>query len=38
MNLNTIHQVAIIGSDLAKSRLFYVDLLGFEDTREHQRP
>lgn len=38
MNLNTIHHVAIIVSDYAKSRHFYVDLLGFEVIREHQRP
>lgn len=38
MNLNTIHHVAIIVSDYAKSRHFYVDLLGFQVIREHQRP
>ena len=38
MNLNTIHHVAIIVSYYAKSRHFYVDLLGFEDIREQQRP
>lgn len=38
MNLNTIHHVAIIVSNYAKSRHFYVDLLGFQVIREHQRP
>ena len=34
MNLEVIHHVAIIVSDYAKSRHFYVDLLGFEVIRE----
>ena len=37
MNLEVIHHVAIIVSDYAKSRHFYVDLLGFEVIREHHR-
>ena len=38
MNLEVIHHVAIIVSDYAKSRHFYVDLLGFEVIREHRCP
>lgn len=37
MNLNTIHHVAIIGSNYEKSRHFYVDLLGFQVIRENYR-
>ena len=37
MNLDVIHHVAIIVSDYAKSRHFYVDLQGFEVIREHHR-
>ena len=33
MNLNTIHHLAIIVSYYAKSRNFYVDLIGFEVIR-----
>ena len=38
MNLKKIHHVAIIGSDYAKSKHFYVDLLGFQIIRENHRP
>ena len=31
---DTIHHIAIIGSDYEKSKHFYVDLLGFEIIRE----
>ena len=37
MKLETIHYIAIIGSDYEKSRHFYVDLLGFEVIRENYR-
>lgn len=37
MNLNKIHHIAIIGSDYARSKNFYVDLLGFEVVRENYR-
>ena len=30
---DTIHHIAIIGSDYEKSKHFYVDLLGFEDNQ-----
>src|SRR5699024_11813395 len=36
--LNKIHHVAIIASDYAASRHFYVDLLGFAVVRENLRP
>ena len=32
-----IHLIAIIGSDFKKSKLFYVDLLGFDVIRENYR-
>ena len=32
---NEIHHLAIIGSDYAKSKHFYVDLLGFTLIREN---
>ena len=35
---NEIHHLAIIGSDYAKSKHFYVDLLGFTLIRENYRP
>jgi len=38
MQLDRIHHVAIIGSDYAASRHFYVDLLGFAVIRENYRP
>ena len=38
MLFDTIHHVAIIGSDYERSRHFYVDLLGFAVVREHHRP
>ena len=34
MNLSQVHHIAIIGSDYEKSKHFYVDLLGFQVTRE----
>ncbi len=37
MKLNAVHHVAIIVSDYARSRHFYVDLLGFEIIRENYR-
>ena len=37
MMLDTIHHVAVIGSDYQRSRHFYVDLLGFEVVRENYR-
>lgn len=37
MNLNTVHHIAVIGSDYERSRHFYVDLLGFEVIRENYR-
>ena len=38
MRLNHIHHVALIASDYARARHFYVDLLGFEVLRENHRP
>ena len=38
MLFDSIHHVAIIGSDYERSRYFYVDLLGFAVVREHHRP
>ena len=35
--LDTIHHIAIIGSDYQRSRHFYVDVLGFEVVRENYR-
>ena len=32
---DTIHHIAIIGSDYEKSKHFYVDLLGFKVIREN---
>lgn len=37
MNFNEIHHVAIIGSDYARSKAFYVDKLGFKVIRENYR-
>ena len=34
---DTIHHIAIIGSDYEKSKHFYVDLLGFEIIQENYR-
>ena len=31
---DTIHHIAIIGSDYAQSKHFYVDLLGFKNYRK----
>jgi len=38
MKLDTVHHIAIIGHDYAKTREFYVDKLGFEQLDEHHRP
>lgn len=38
IDLETIHHVAIIGRDYARTRAFYVDKLGFEPLDEHHRP
>lgn len=38
MKLDTIHHIAIIGHDYAKTKTFYVDKLGFEMLDEHHRP
>lgn len=38
MRLDRIHHVAILVRDYAKSRAFYVDILGFEVLAEHRRP
>ena len=37
MKLDTMHHIAIIGSDYEKSKKFYVDILGFEVIRENYR-
>ena len=37
MKLDTIHHIAIIGSDYEKSKNFYVEILGFEVIRENYR-
>lgn len=37
MKLDTIHHIAIIGSDYEKSKKFYVEILGFEVIRENYR-
>lgn len=37
MEFNSIHHIAIIGSDYERSRAFYVDLLGFKVIRENYR-
>ena len=38
MKLSAIHHIAVIGSDYARSRVFYVDTLGFAVLRENYRP
>lgn len=38
MKLDTLHHIAIIGSDYEKTRNFYVEKLGFEPLDEHHRP
>ncbi|MDO4460252.1 MAG: VOC family protein [Clostridia bacterium] len=38
MKFNSIHHIAIIGSDYSKSKEFYHDILGFEIIRENYRP
>lgn len=37
MDLQTVHHIAIIGSDYEKSKNFYVNQLGFSVVREHYR-
>lgn len=37
MKLDTMHHIAIIGSNYEKSKKFYVDILGFEVIRENYR-
>lgn len=38
MKFDTVHHIAIIGSDYDKTREFYVEKLGFEQVDEHIRP
>lgn len=38
MDLTRIHHIAVIASDYARSKAFYVDRLGFRVLREHARP
>ena len=38
MKLEQVHHVAVIGSNMERSRHFYVDLLGFRVIRETFRP
>ena len=38
MFLNKQHHIAVIASDYAKAKEFYIDKLGFELTREFYRP
>lgn len=38
MKLESVHHIAIIGSDYQKTKEFYVDKLGFEQLDEHVRP
>ncbi|MGT2715457.1 SMU1112c/YaeR family gloxylase I-like metalloprotein [Streptococcus respiraculi] len=38
MKLDTVHHIAIIGSDYQKTKEFYIDKLGFEQLDEHVRP
>ena len=37
MNLQTVHHIAIIGSDYEKSKHFYVEQMGFSVIRENYR-
>ena len=37
MNLQTVHHIAIIGSDYEKAKHFYVEQLGFSVIRENYR-
>ena len=37
MKLNSVHQIAIIVSDIEKAREFYIKKLGFEAIRENYR-
>ena len=38
MKLDTVHHIAIIGHDYAKTKEFYVYKLGFDMLDEHHRP
>lgn len=38
MKLDTVHHIAIIGSNYENTREFYVEKLGFEQLDEHIRP
>lgn len=38
MKLDSVHYIAIIGHDYAKTKEFYVEKLGFELLDEHHRP
>ena len=38
MKLTEIHHIAIITSDVERTKRFYVDLLGFEIMKENARP
>lgn len=38
MKFETVHHIAIIGSNYEQTREFYVDKLGFEQLDEHIRP
>ncbi|WFB91502.1 VOC family protein [Streptococcus parasuis] len=38
MKLDTLHHIAIIGSNYENTREFYVEKLGFEQLDEHIRP
>ncbi|KXT82449.1 hypothetical protein STRDD11_01857 [Streptococcus sp. DD11] len=38
MKLDSVHHIAIIGHDYARTKEFYVDKLGFQLLDEHHRP
>lgn len=38
MNLSRVHHIAIICSDYAEAKAFYIDKLGFQVVRENYRP
>lgn len=38
MDLNTVHHVAVIGTDYERTRDFYVNKLGFAVLRDNRRP
>ncbi|MBP2621666.1 SMU1112c/YaeR family gloxylase I-like metalloprotein [Streptococcus panodentis] len=38
MKLDSVHHIAIIGHDYARTKEFYVDKLGFQLLDEHYRP